>query len=253
MAGQRSVPEAVAREIAATGVLRAGFNMGNALLVTGKTSQGWPIGVARDVAEAIAGRLGVELSCVPYPRANDVVADAARNVWDICLVGADPTRGKDVYFTRPYVEIKATYLVRGESPLKSVEEADRPGKRIMVKTGAAYDLWLTRNLKHATLERAPSNDEAFRRFVEEDFDALAGLEERLLIDQERLPGGRLLDGQFTSVQQAAATHKRYTAASIFLEAFIEEAKSSGLVASFIKKHGVKGLSVAQAANSERPG
>jgi polar amino acid transport system substrate-binding protein len=245
--GQASVTDAVLKEIAATGVLRAGFNMGNALLVTGKTSEGWPIGVARDLAEAIAERLGVKLECVPYPRPNDVVNDADRNVWDICLVGADPARAEKIYFTSPYVEIKATYLVRGDSPLKAAEEADRPGKRIMVKAGAAYDLWLTRNLKHAKLDHAASNEEAFRRFLDEDFDALAGLEERLLIDQANLPGGKLLDGQFTSVQQATATHKRYTAASIFMQAFVEEAKASGLVAGFIRKHGVKGLSVAPPA------
>lgn len=226
------------------GVLRVGFNMGNALLVTGKTPEGYPIGVARDMAESIAERLGVKLQCVPYPRPN-VLADAADdNAWDICLIGAEPARAAKIAFTDAYVEIKATYLVRGDSPLRSVDEVDRPGKRIIVKSGAAYELWLTANLKHAELTRVASSEESFERFVSEKFDVEAGLEEQLLQDAAKLPGSRLLDGKFTSVQQAVGTQKRNTAAVRFLRDFVEEAKRSGRVAELIKKHHVKGLSVA---------
>jgi polar amino acid transport system substrate-binding protein len=229
------------------GVLRVGFNMGNALLVTGKTPEGYPIGVARDMAEGIAERLGVKLQCVPYPRPN-VLADAADdNAWDICLIGAEPARAAKIAFTDAYVEIKATYLVRGDSPLRSVDEVDRPGKRIIVKAGAAYELWLTANLKHAELTRIASSEELFERFVSEKFDAEAGLEEQLLSDAAKLPGSRLLDGKFTSVQQAVGTQKRNTAAVKFLRDFVEEAKRSGRVAELIKKHHVKGLSVAPPA------
>jgi polar amino acid transport system substrate-binding protein len=229
------------------GVLRVGFNMGNALLVTGKTPEGYPIGVARDMAEGIADRLGVKLQCVPYPRPNQLANSADENLWDICLIGAEPARAEKIAFTDAYVEIKATYLVRGESPLKSVDEVDRPGKRIIVKSGSAYELWLTANIRHAELTRVESSEESFERFLSEGFDVEAGLEERLLEDVAKLPGSRLLDGKFTSVQQAVGTHRRYTAAARFLRDFVEEAKTSGKVAELIRKHHVKGLSVAPPA------
>jgi polar amino acid transport system substrate-binding protein len=231
------------------GVLRAGFNMGNALLVTGKTPEGYPIGVARDMAEGIAKRLGVPLQCVPYPRPNQLADAADDNTWDVCLIGAEPARAAKIAFTDAYVEIKATYLVRGDSPLKSVDEVDRPGTRIMVKSGSAYELWLTANIKHAELTRVASSEESFERFVAEKFDVEAGLEERLLENLQELPGGRLLDGKFTSVQQAVGTQKKNTAAIRFLNDFVEEAKRSGQVAELIKRHHVKGLSVAPLAAS----
>ena len=229
------------------GVLRVGFNMGNVLLVTGKTPEGYPIGVARDMAEGIAEQLGVKLQCVPFPRPNQLANAAGDNVWDICLVGAEPARAEKITFTDAYVEIKATYLVRGDSPLRSVDEVDRPGKRIIVKSGSAYELWLTANIRHAEITRVESSEESFDRFLSDGFDVEAGLEERLLEDVAKLPGSRLLDGKFTSVQQAVGTHRRYTAAARFLADFVEEAKKSGKVADLIRKHHVKGLSVAPLA------
>jgi polar amino acid transport system substrate-binding protein len=250
MSGKTEILERARAELTSSGgVLRAGFNMGNALLVTGKTPEGYPIGVARDMAESIAQRLGVMLQCVPYPRPNQVADAAGDGTWDICLIGAEPARAEKIAFTDAYVEIKATYLVRGDSPLTSVDEVDRPGTRIIVKSGSAYELWLTANIKHAELTRVASSEESFERFVHETFDVEAGLEERLLENLQTLPGGRLLDGKFTSVQQAVGTQKRNAAAARFLRDFVEEAKRSGQVAAFIKKHHVKGLSVAPPAGS----
>jgi polar amino acid transport system substrate-binding protein len=128
-----------------------------------------------------------------------------------------------------------------------VDEVDRPGKRIIVKSGSAYELWLTANIKHAELTRVESSEESFERFLSDGFDAEAGLEERLLEDVAKLPGSRLLDGKFTSVQQAVGTQKRNTAAVQFLRDFVEEAKKSGRVGALIRKHHVKGLSVAPPA------
>jgi polar amino acid transport system substrate-binding protein len=69
----------------------------------------------------------------------------------------------------------------------------------------------------------------------------------LLTDVQKLPGARILDGQFTAVQQAIGTARKNAAGAAFLSSFVEEAKKSGLVASLIDKHGVRGrLSVAPA-------
>lgn len=236
-------PEIVA-QLAPHGVLRAGINMSNFLLVTGRSPSGDPQGVSPSMAAAIAERLGVPVKYVPFPKPGELADQAGNDVWDIGLIGAEPARAEKIAFTAAYAEIEATYLVPAGSPLKSIADVDKPGVRIAVTARSAYDLWLDRNIKHATLVRTDSLDSAMEKFVAEKLDALAGLRPRLLTDVQKLPGAVILDGQFTAVQQAVGTAKANTAAAEWLRSFVEEAKASGLVAKFIQQHGVKGLSVA---------
>jgi len=231
-------------ELAPRGVLRAGINLGNFLLVTGKSASGDPEGVAPDMARKIAGRLGVPVKYVPFARPGELADAAGNDVWDIGLIGAEPARAEKIAFTPAYVEIEATYLVPAGSPLRTVEEVDRKGVRIAVTARSAYDLWLARNIKNAELVRSESLDGAYDQFVAEKLDALAGLRPRLLSDVQKLPGARILDGQFTAVQQAVGTARRNSAGARFLRDFVEEAKASGLVARLIERHKAQGLSVA---------
>ena len=239
-------PEVVS-ELAPTGVLRAGINLGNFLLVTGRSPSGDPEGVAPDMAREIAARLGVPVEYVPFPRPGELADAAERGVWDIGLIGAEPQRAEKIAFSPAYVEIEATYLVPAGSPLQTIADVDRPGVRIAVTARAAYDLWLERNIKHAELVRSASLDAAFEQFAAEKLEALAGLRPRLLTDVEKLPGARILDGQFTAVQQAVGTARKNAAGAAFLRDFVEEAKASGLVARLIERHRVRGLTVAAPA------
>jgi polar amino acid transport system substrate-binding protein len=239
--------EQIVAELAPTGVLRAGINMSNFLLVSGKSPTGEPEGVSPDMARAIADRLGVPVAYVPFPRPG-VLADAAEDdVWDIGLIGAEPARAQKIAFTAAYAEIASTYLVPAGSPITSIGEVDRPGIRIAVTARTAYDLWLVRHIQHAELVHSESLDEALEQFVAEKLDVLAGLRPRLLKDVENLPGARILDGQFSAVQQAVGTLRTRAASAAFLHDFVEEAKASGLVAQLIERHGIRGLSVAPPA------
>ncbi|MGO9703294.1 MAG: transporter substrate-binding domain-containing protein [Xanthobacteraceae bacterium] len=234
----------IVAELAGTGALRAGINMSNGLLVTGTTPAGNPEGVAPDMAAEIANRLNVPVAYVKFDRPSKLADAAGTNVWDIGLIGAEPARAKKIAFTPAYCEIEATYLVRERSPLQNVADVDRPGSRIAVRAGSAYDLWLTRNLKRATLIRSDSADGPFNQFVAEGLDALAGLRPALMSEAGKLPGARILPGNFTAVQQAIGTLKSNTAGAAFLRDFVEEAKRTGFVARLIERHKVVGLSVA---------
>ena len=234
-------------ELAPTGVLRAGINMSNFLLVTGKTDNGDPAGVSPDMAREVADRLGVPVTYVCY-KSPGLLADAAEtNEWDIGNIGAEPQRAEKISFTAAYCEIEATYLVPAGSPIKTLADVDQPGVRLAVTGRAAYGLWLERNIKNAELIRTDSLDSAFDVFVSDKLEALAGLRPRLNSDVLKLPGARILDGQFSAVQQAVGTPRKNTAAAAWLRDFVEEAKASGFVASLIAKHKVDGLSVAPAA------
>ena len=239
--------DSVRAELAPTGVLRAATNLGNFLLVTGSSPSGDPEGVSPDMSREIARRLGVEVVYVPYPRPGELADDAGKNLWDIALIGAEPARAEKIAFTAAYVEIESTYLVPAGSPITRIEDVDKPGIRIAVAAKSAYDLWLVRNIKHAELVQTANLDSSFDTFVDDKLDVLAGLRPRLLADVQRLPGARILDGQFTAVQQAIGTARANSEAAAFLSAFVEEVKASGFVASLIKKHNVVGLSVAPPA------
>lgn len=240
-------PAAVAA-LAPTGVLRAGINLSNFLLVTGRDDNDDPTGVSPDLAATIAAQLGVPLELVSF-RSPGELADAANDdVWDIGNIGAEPKRAEHIAFTAAYCEIESTYLVPADSPITSIDQVDQPGIRIASAARAAYDLWLERNLEHATLVHAESLGGSFDLFVTEQLDALAGLRPKLLTEVEKLPGARILDGYFSTVQQAVGTPRNRDAAGAgYLAEFVEAAKSGGLIADLITSHEVAGLSVAPLA------
>ena len=230
----------VVSELAPSGTLRAGVNLSNFLLVTGKTETGDPVGVSPDMARAIADRLGVEVAYVTFASPGELADAAGKDIWDIGLIAAEPARAEHIAFSPAYVEIEATYLVPEGSSLGAIDEVDRDSVRIAVSARSAYDLYLTRNLKHAELVRAKGLAAARELFVAEKLDALAGLRPGLLADIEAMPGARILDGRFTAVQQALGTAKANAAGAAFLRDFVAEAKASGLIERLIERHGVKG-------------
>lgn len=238
---------AIRSALAPTGKLRVGINMSNTLLTAKDPVSGEPRGVAVDLGRELGRRLGVPVEIVPYPNPG-ALADAAKSgVWDVGFLGAEPQRANEIDFTAAYVEIEATYLVPGGSPLRAIADVDREGIRIAAPEKSAYELYLTRTLKHAQLVRIKGADAAFTQFVGDKFDALAGLKPRLVADAAKLPGSRILDGRFTAVQQAIGTPKGRDAGAKYLVEFVEDIKATGLVARTIEKNGVRGLTVASKA------
>jgi polar amino acid transport system substrate-binding protein len=234
-------------ELAPTGTLRVALNMSNFLLTATDPVTGAPSGIAADLGRELGQRLGVAVELLPYPNPGALADAAPTGVWDVGFIGAEPQRAHAIDFTAAYVEIEATYLVPPGSLLQTIADVDRPGIRIAAPARSAYELYLSRTLQHAELVREQGAGNAFKRFVEDRLDALAGLRPRLVTDQEALPGSRLLEGRFTAVQQAAGTPKGRPAGAEYLRAFIEDVKTTGVVARLIEEHHVRGLTVAQAA------
>ena len=232
-------------ELAPTGVLRAGLNRSNFLLVAKGSPDDNPRGVASDMARELARRLNVAVSFLNFESPGKM-ADAVKT-WDVAFLGAEPARAAEIDFTPAYVEIEATYLVPAGSPLKTIADVDRPGVRISVSGRSAYDLYLSRALKHAELVRSEGLDASYDRFIADKLDALAGLRPRLVLDVERIPGAKILDGRFTAIQQAVATPKGRPAGAQYLRDFVAEVKASGFVANLIERNGARGLSVAPKA------
>lgn len=238
--------------LAPTGTLRAAINLSNFLLVTGRGADGNPEGVSPDMARTLAERLGVAIELLRYKTPGEIADAAESGVWDVANIGAEPQRAASIAFTAAYCEIEATYLVPAGSSVRSVHEVDQPGMRIACAARSAYGLWLESNIRHGELVLVSGLDGSFDAFVDQRLDALAGLRPRLVTDVQRLPGARILEDRFTAVQQAMGTPRGRDAAGFaYLEAFVEDAKASGLVASLIEGHRVQGLTVADPAGLDR--
>ena len=232
--------DAARNELLTPGVLRVGINLGNILLVTGKSENGDPEGVAPDMGRAFANWLGVEAQYVTFGTPGEVADAAAHGKWDVCLIAQEPKRAEVIFFCNSYVGIEATYLVPSGSPFHSVAELDKPGVDIAVSARSAYDLFLSRTLKYATLHRAKGLAGAFQLFVDKELDALAGLVPALIENTKALPGARVIPGCYTAVQQAIGTQHGKFALHGEVETFLAQAKSSGLIAKLVEKHGVSG-------------
>jgi len=238
---------AVRADLAPTGTLRAGINYGNFILAQKDEASGESRGVAIDLTRELAQRLGVPVEVIAYTSVAAMVDAAKTGAWDIAFLGIDPAREGEIGFTAAYLEIEATYLVPAGSPLSAVADVDREGVRVAAPARANYELFLSRSLTRAQLVRAPNADAAFDLLVTGKADALAGLRQALIGLVDKLPGSRMLDGQFMKVPQAVGVPRGRDAGLAYLRGFVEDAKASGLVARAIEKTGARGVSVAPKA------
>ncbi|MCC2674323.1 MAG: putative extracellular solute-binding protein [Ramlibacter sp.] len=242
-ATRAAAPAAAVSELGSTGKLRAAINYGNPILAA-RGDDGQPRGVSVDLAREAGRRLGLPVELVTFTSAgNTVEAIKARKV-DLAFVAIDPVRAADMEYTAPYVVIEGAYLVRNGSPLQRNEEVDRAGTRVAVGRGSAYDLYLTRELKQATLVRVPTSPQVVDDFLAQNLEVAAGVKQQLEMDGRRVGGVRLLPGRFMVINQAMGVPKGRTAAQAWLSAYIEEMKASGFVADALQRHRIEGAAVA---------
>jgi polar amino acid transport system substrate-binding protein len=234
---------ALVKEFAPNGTLRAAINLGNPILAN-KDATGQPYGVSVDLARELGKRLGVPVELVPFSAAGKVVEAVKAAQADIAFVAIDPVRGGDMAQTPAYVQIEGAYMVANASPIKTNAEVDRAGNRIVVGINSAYDLYLTREIKAATLVRAPSSPAVLEMMAAQKLEVAAGVKQQLQMDAKRIPGMRLLDGRFMVINQAMGLPKGRDAAHAYLSAYVQEMKASGFVAQSLTRHGIEGAAVA---------
>jgi polar amino acid transport system substrate-binding protein len=243
-ASSPSAPPAVVADLAPTGKLRAVINLGNPILANKDEATGQPQGVSVDLARELARRLGVDAELVVVSSAGEAVEALASGRVDVGFFAIDPAREATIAYSGPYIEIEGSYLVRNDSPLHLNREVDREGIRVAVGNKSAYDLYLTRELKKATIERAPTSPKVVDYFLANHLDVAAGVRQQLEKDANRLGGLRLLPGRFMVILQAMGTAKGKKAGAAYLGSFVEQMKASGFVADSLKRHNIEGAIVA---------
>jgi polar amino acid transport system substrate-binding protein len=222
--------------------LLVGINFGNTVLVN-KDANGNPRGIAVDLAIELGRRFELPLEFVTYDSAGRMAAGATTGAWDVAFLATDPDRENDILFTQPYLEIDSTYLVPEDSPFHNIDDIDREGVRIAAADKSAYDLFLTRTLKHAQLMRAPGPRASVELFFREQLDALAGIRPMLADIARTHMDVRLLEGRFAVVQQAIGTPRTRETTAARLREFVDDIKRSGFLSEVIEKNGVLGVSI----------
>jgi polar amino acid transport system substrate-binding protein len=230
---------AAVSDLAPTGKLRAAINFSNPVLA-GRDASGAPCGISVDLARELARRLGVAIELVPYDAAGKVVEALKSKAWDVCFLAIDPLRAAEISFTAAYAVIEGVYMVADGSSVRSNADVDRPGMRVGVILGSAYDLYLSREVKQATLVRAASAAAVMDLWVTGKLDAVAGVKPQLEADAKRIGGLQLLPERFMSINQAMGTPRGRDAGARYLTEFIAEMKTSGFIAKAFASNNITG-------------
>ena len=223
----------ITEDLAPTGVLRASINLGNPVLAQGTPDA--PTGVTVDIARELGSRLGVPVELVAFDAARKSFEAMTSGRADICFLAIEPKRAEQVAFTAPYVLIEGVYAVRADSPIATPDEVDRPGVRVAVNQGSAYDLYLTRTLRHATLVRGEGSTAVFR---EQGLEVVANVRQPLTAYVAEQGDLRLLEPRFMEIRQALGTTKSRSPETVaYLSGLIEELKANGFVADALRRAG----------------
>lgn len=238
---------ATLKSFAPSSTLRVGINLGNPLLAKQDATTGELSGVTIDIATHIAKYLNLPLRLIPFKTAGATVDGIKNGEIDLVFVAIDPVRGADISYTPAYIQIEGAYMVKDTSPLQNNEAVDAAGIEIVVGKGSAYDLFLTREIKHASLYRASSSQAVVDDFMAGKGDVAAGVKQQLESDAERYAGLRMLPGHFMVINQAIGIPKArpdFENTTTFLSELITELKQSGFISEAMQRHNIRGAKVA---------
>lgn len=239
----------LSKTFAPTGELRVAINVGNPILARRDPDTGQPEGVSIDLATQLAQRLGVPLKLMVFEAASKSVEAVSNDAADVGFFAIDPLRGAAIAFTAPYVLIEGAYMVKQDSPLQSNDEVDLAQHTVVVGKGSAYDLYLSREIKHAQLVRSPTSPEVVSYFLEHGHDVAAGVKPQLEAELSRTPSLRMLPGHFMVISQAMGLPKsRGQEAAAYLHRFVEDMKVFGVVVQSMVRHRIEGATLAPLAS-----
>lgn len=234
------VSDVVKQQLAPTGVLRAGINLSNFLLVSGTAADGSPQGISPDIANLVASTLGLPCELICFDRPGKLADAVNQDIWDIGNIAFEAERAQTLDFSHPYVVIEANFLVRHDDDFLTNDDVDRAGTKIAVSERSAYDLWLTDHFSQAQIIRASSIQAAHDLFFEEKVDVLASLKPKLLEDLANHSGLRMIDPPFTAVNQSIGVAKGKAESIAFINALIAQSIENGWIAAQLEIHGMAG-------------
>ncbi len=244
----KAIDPTTLKSFAPTGSLRVGINLGNPVLASEDAATKELSGVSVDIANEIGKRINLPIQLIPFKSASATVDGIKNGELDMVFVAIDPVRGADISYTPAYIQIEGAYMVKSSSPLKSNAEVDVAGTEIVVGKGSAYDLYLTREIKNATLLRAASSQAVIDDFMAGKGNVAAGVKQQLESDAKRYEGLRMLPGRFMVINQSIGIPKArpdFAKTTAYLSEVIAQLKQSGFIVNSMQRHHIQGAKVAE--------
>ncbi len=230
-----------AAAVAPAGKLRIAF-ISVPIYATKDAASGEFKGVAVDLGQELARRLGVPFQPVAYANPPALIGGAKSGEWDVALMGSNAERAAVMDFSAPFMDVEQGYLVRAGVAVATAADVDRAGIRIGVLDKSGADLYLSSELKHAALVRVKSLDENYALLDSASADLIAATKQALFAGAASRPGSRVLDGRLFVEPVAMGVPKgRDATAALFVGKYVEEAKASGQVKSAIERAGLRGV------------
>jgi polar amino acid transport system substrate-binding protein len=229
------------KDLAPTGKLRVGIAVAATVGAgnVARENDGSYRGIAIDLGNDLAQKLGVTTEFVPYPNSGALTDAVDSGAWDVAFLPADASRKKRVDFGSAHIVLQSTYLVGPSSPIKSLADVDKAGVRVMGVEKTATARAAAASLKATTIGHVKTAGELFKLLKTGKADAIALSRESLLSLSAKLPGSRVLDGAFLNSFVAVAVPKGKTAGLQYASAFIDSAIASGNVRRVLDKAGLK--------------
>jgi polar amino acid transport system substrate-binding protein len=227
------------RLLAPTGHLCVGVYAGSPTSMVTDT-RGENHGVSYDLGREFARRLNVPVEYVTFPRVADVVGAIKNGEVDFTVNNATPGRANDISFSQPMLSVELGYLVPAKSPISGSDQLDRPGIRIGVTRDSTSERTLPARFKNATIVPAENVKVAVDMFNRREIDAYATNKPTLFEISDQMPGARILDGNWGLEHMAVAMPKGRQAALPFVDAFVKEIQSNGLLETIEQKAGLRG-------------
>ena len=243
----KTIDSSTLSSFAPTATLRVGINLGNPILANEEPNTKRLYGVTIDIANEIGKRVSLPVQLTPFKTAGATVDAVKSGQIDLVFVAIDPVRGADINYTPAYIQIEGAYIVKADSTINNNEEVDSACNEIVVGKGSAYDLYLSREIKNATLLRAASSQAVVDDFMSGQGNVAAGVKQQLESDAKRYEGLRMLPGRFMVINQAIGIPKsrtHYESTTAYLSNVIAELKQSGFITDAINRHNIQGAKVA---------
>jgi len=236
-----------AATLAPTGTLRAVFLGTNPVHGRVDAQTGQAIGPVPDLVLELARRLGVPAKIVPAPDAAGVIGALRDHSADIGFLAYDEARAREVDYGAAFLVMFNSYLVPGNSPIKSSADVDRAGVKVAAVKGQTQELFVSSHLKNAQVRvfpTMPAQAELEKLLTSGEVDAFAINRQRSL-DAENLSGSRLraLPDSFLEVDQSFVVEKGASAKLEAIRTFVDEVRGSGFIKSSIERAKLTGVDV----------
>jgi len=227
-------------------MIRAAYLATNPAQAMKDPATGEARGVVPDLVRELERTRGVKVTLVGKPNPQGVI-DAVRNgEAEIGFVAYNPERAGPVEFTKPYLLVNQTFIVKSDSPIKSIADIDRQGRKLGATRADSIALYLGRTLKQGQLiELDDTARDTIERLLRDGaIDAYGSNRQRLTDWTKDAKGVRLLSDDLYGVEQAIIVPGGRRDALDAANQFIDEVRRSGFLKTSIERSGVVGITVA---------